>query len=67
MLYQHFPRVSHHDYLHWRSEELEEKITGEPPVCIDDGKSIFFFLTKEESLEHSLTHVIHDYAESYST
>ena len=66
MIYQHFPREDHHEYLHRRSEELEEKVIGEPPVCIDDDESIFFFLTKDESLEHSLNHVIKDYAERYS-
>ncbi len=66
MLCQHFPREPRHEYLHFRVEELEEKISGDEPICIDDGEIIFFFLTKDESLEHSLTHVIQDYAEHYS-
>ncbi|MFC1988526.1 hypothetical protein ACFLVJ_01670 [Chloroflexota bacterium] len=66
MLFQHFPREDHHEYLHRRSEELAELVSGEDPVCIDDDEIIFFFLTKTESLEHELTHLIQDYAESYS-
>lgn len=65
MLFQHFPRQDHHQYLHRRAEELAEKITGETPVCIDDNEIIFFFLTKNEPLEHDLTHLIEQYAESY--
>ena len=66
MLYQHFPREDHHEYLHRRSEEIEEKVLGEPPLCIDNNEIIFFFLTKDESMEHELTHIIQHYAESYS-
>ncbi len=66
MIYQCFPRVDRHEYLHMRSEELKEKVAGDWPVCIDDNETAFFFLTKDESLEHSLTHVIQEYAESYS-
>jgi len=66
MIYQYFPREDHHEYLHRRAEELEEKVAGEEPICIDDNEILFFFLTKDESLEHSLTHIVQDYAESYS-
>lgn len=66
MVYQHFPREDHYEYLHGRSEELEEKVAGEEPISIDDNEILFFFLTKDESLEESLTHIIQDYAESYS-
>lgn len=66
MLFQHFPRVEHHEYLHRRAEELTKKVSGESPISIDDNEIIFFFLTKNETLEHSLTHLIKDYAESYS-
>lgn len=66
MLFQHFPRVARQEYLNRRSEELKDKISGDYPVCIDNNEIIFFFLTKNESLEHSLTHLIAEYAESYS-
>ena len=66
MIYQHFPRANHPEYLNWRAEALKEKVTGDYPVCIDDNEIIFFFLTKDDSLEHSLTHLVGDYAESYS-
>ena len=66
MLFQHFPRQNHHEYLHRRAEEITEKVSGNEPVCIDNNEIIFFFLTKNESLEHQLTHLIEEYAESYS-
>ncbi len=66
MLFQHFPRQPRQQYLNTRAEELKEKVCGDYPICIDDNEVIFFFLTKDESLEHSLTKVIGDYAEWYS-
>ncbi len=66
MIYQHFPRVSHQEYLNRRCTEIKETVTRDWPICIDDNEVAFFFLTKDESLEHSLTHVISDYAELYS-
>lgn len=66
MIYQHFPREDHHEHLHRRSEELEEKVSGELPISIDDNENIFFFLTKDEPLEELLTKVISDYTEHYS-
>jgi hypothetical protein len=66
MVYQHFPRVNHMEYLNKRMEELKENIMGDFPVCIDDNINILFFLTKDEALEHSLLHVIGHYKEHYS-
>ena len=45
MLFQHFPRQDHHEYLHRRAEVLAENITGDSPICIDDDEIILFFLT----------------------
>ena len=66
MIYQHFPRKPRQQYLNTRFEDLKEKITGDWPICVDDNEIIFFFLTKNKSLEESLTEVIGDYAERYS-
>jgi len=66
MIYQHFPRIQHQQYLNRRCMELKEKITGEYPVCIDDDEIAFFFLVKDKSLEESLIEVIGDYSECYS-
>jgi hypothetical protein len=66
MIYQYFPRRPRQEYLNMRCQELKEKITGDWPVCIDDDEIAFFFLTKDGSLEHELTHVIGHYAERYS-
>jgi hypothetical protein len=67
MIYQYFPRVSRLEYLNDRLQELKDKVSGDYPVCIDDNEIAFFFLTKNEALEHSLTHLISDYAERYSS
>jgi hypothetical protein len=67
MVYQFFPRVSHQQYLNGRMQELKERVSGDYPVCICDSEVAFFFLTKNEPLEHSLTHLISDYAERYSS
>jgi hypothetical protein len=67
MVYQYFPRVSHQQYLNGRRQELKERVSGDYPVCIYDSEVAFFFLTKDEPLEHSLTHLISDYAERYSS
>ncbi len=66
MLYQFLPRVPHQEYLEARMEALKEGVSGDYPVCIDDDEIAFFFLTKNEELEHSLTHLIADYTERYS-
>ena len=66
MTYQYLPRKPRQQYLNARCTELKEKVSGDFPVRIDDGEIAFFFLTRDESLEHSLMHVIGDYAECYS-
>lgn len=66
MIYQYLPRQPRQEYLNKRCEELKEKVAGDYPVCVDDNEIAFFFLTKDEALEHSLIHVIGDYAEGYS-
>ena len=66
MIYQYFPRKPRQQYLNTKCEELKDKIAGDYPICIDDGEIAFVFLTRDESLEHQLTHVIGDYKECYS-
>lgn len=65
MIFQHFPRQDHHEYLHRRAEELAEKVGGEIPLSIDDNEAIFFFLTKDEELEEDLAHLLEHYTEEY--
>ena len=67
MLYQYLPRLPRQDFLNWRCTELRDRIMGDYPICIDDNEVAFFFLTKDEHLEHELAHVIGDYAERYSS
>jgi hypothetical protein len=66
MVYQYFPRASRPDYLNGRMQELKDKISGDYPVCIYDSEIAFFFLTKNESLEHELIHLIGEYSKRYS-
>jgi len=66
MIFQYFPREGHQDYLRKRSEQLKRKVGGDLPLHIDDGETIFFFLTKEnELLKESLGKVITKYGEAY--
>lgn len=65
MIFQHFPRQDHHEYLHRRAEELAEKVCGEVPLSIDDNEAIFFFLTKDEEFEDDLAHLLEHYAKEY--
>jgi hypothetical protein len=65
MLYQYFPRVPRQEYLNRRMEELRERVGGDYPVCLDNNEVAFFFLTKDEALEHSLIHLIGEYTERY--
>ena len=66
MLFQHFPRTDHHEYLHQRAEELAHQVSGAMPLSLDDNEGIFFFLTKDEELEDDLAHLLGHYAEEYS-
>ncbi|MBI2848332.1 MAG: hypothetical protein HYX83_04070 [Chloroflexi bacterium] len=66
MLAQHFPRVNQVEYMNSRSTELKEKVSGDFPVCIDDGEIIFFFLTKDHDLSHKLVGLAGEYAERYA-
>jgi hypothetical protein len=66
MVYQYFPRAPRQQYLNDRTQELKERVSGDYPVCIYDSEIAFFFLTKSESLEHELIHVISDYSKRYS-
>jgi hypothetical protein len=66
MVFQNFPRQPHLAYLDRMVHEIGDKITGDSPVCIDDDKTIFFFLTKNKALEKSLIKIMGDYTELYS-
>ena len=41
MIYQHFPRENHTEYLRRRTDELE-KLTEDSPIYISDNEIIFF-------------------------
>jgi hypothetical protein len=64
MIYQHFPRINHPDYLSMRSQELKE-VTGGLPLYISDNEIIFFFLVKNEPTKNSLKQVLCNYKNKY--
>jgi hypothetical protein len=64
MIYQHFPRINHPDYLSMRSQELKE-VTGGLPLYISDNEIIFFFLVKNEPTKNSLEQVLCNYKNKY--
>ena len=66
MVYQYFPRVNREEYLNQRMQELKDKVMGDFPVVVFDSEIAFFFLTKNEALEHRLIEVIGEYSERYS-
>lgn len=64
MIYQHFPRINHLDYLSMRSQELEEATAG-LPLYISDNEIIFFFLVKNEITKNQLEEILNNYENKY--
>ena len=64
MVYQHFPREVHKEYLRRRANELK-KLTEDLPICISDNEIIFFLLTKNGELKSQLERVIDRYKIDY--
>ncbi|MBA7676626.1 hypothetical protein ES703_84870 [subsurface metagenome] len=53
MIYQHFPRKNHKEYLCRRANELKN-LTGDLPIYISDNEIIFFLLTKSGEVKNQL-------------
>lgn len=64
MIYQHFPRKVHEDYIRQRCTQLSE-LTGSSPLTITDNEIIFFLCTKIPGMEERLEMVLESYANSY--
>ncbi|MCC4771904.1 hypothetical protein FXV91_17565 [Methanosarcina sp. DH2] len=64
MIYQHFPRIKHRDYLSTRSQELKE-LTAGLPLYISDNEIIFFFLAKNENTKNLLEQILRNYKNKY--
>ncbi len=65
MIYQHFPRENHGEYLNRRSMDLN-KLTGSSPLYISDNEIIFFFLTKNDDIKIKLENILKEYNHLYS-
>jgi len=64
MIYQHFPREKHIEYLCRRASELK-KLTEDLPIYISDNEIIFFLLTKNDELRNQLERIISRYKRDY--
>lgn len=64
MIYQHFPREDHEEYLSRRANELRE-VTEDSPIYISDNEIIFFLLTKNDKLTSQLEGIIERYKSAY--
>jgi len=64
MIYQHFPRENHKEYLHRRINELEN-LTEDLPIYISDNEIIFFLLTKSCEVKNQLERTINKYKRDY--
>ena len=64
MIYQHFPRKVHEEYIRQRCSKLSE-ITGSSPLTITDNEIIFFLCTKSPVLQEPLEMALESYANSY--
>jgi hypothetical protein len=64
MIYQHFPRVNHEEYVRRLCMQLEER-TGSGPVIITDNEIVFFLLAKNQKLKDRLRNTLECYADTY--
>jgi hypothetical protein len=64
MIYQHFPRKVHEDYIRQRCSQLSE-LTGSSPLTITDNEIIFFLCAKNSKMQERLEMVLESYANSY--
>jgi hypothetical protein len=64
MIYQHFPRVKHGEFLRRKCMQLEE-CTESGPAVITDKEIVFFLLTKNQKLAARLKNILECYADTY--
>ncbi len=64
MIYQHFPRRNHDDYIKWRVQVLRDE-TNAAPLWISDKEIVFFFLTKSDETHTNLEDVLSKYSSRY--
>jgi len=64
LIYQHFPRKVHEDYLRQRCSQLSD-LTGASPLTITDNEIIFFLCAKSPAIQENLELALEKYANSY--
>ena len=64
MIYQHFPRVKHGEYVR-RTCMQTGKRTGSCPAIITDNEIVFFMLAKNQKLAARLNNILECYAATY--
>jgi hypothetical protein len=64
MIYQHFPRKPHDEYIKSRCSQLNE-FTRQDPVTITDNEIVFFLITKNPELKTRLKIILKEYSNSY--
>ncbi len=64
MIYQHFPRKVHEDYIQQRCSQLSE-LTGSSLLTITDNEIIFFLCAKNPGMQERLETTLESYANSY--
>jgi hypothetical protein len=64
MIYQHFPRKPHNEYIKFRCSQLNQ-LTGQDPVTITDNEIVFFLITKNPVLKRKIGAVLGEYMSHY--
>ncbi len=64
MIFQFIPRINREIYFREISKKLKKEV-GNLPIYISDNQVVFFFLTKDKTLQGSLEKVVSDYKKSY--
>lgn len=66
MIYQHFPRQKHEEYINRRKEDLRQRIGSKSePLWISDNEIIFFFLSKDHEVNNRISGILYEYSGRY--
>ncbi|MCM2466678.1 hypothetical protein [Methanoculleus oceani] len=64
MIYQHFPRKEHNDYIDWRVQQFRNE-TNSDPLWISDNEIVFFFVVKSGGDHAKLKTLLSEYSKPY--
>lgn len=65
MIFQDLARKSPNSYITQTFKKFNNDLGANQPIYIHDGKTLFFFLTKDKTLQGLLGKVVGDYKKSY--